>query len=321
MLVELGQVAAVTNANFTIVTPAILGATRNTGRAKFNAAIRLYESDQVVEAQTVALQAGAGDHGEYAGDIQVIDAEARTSRDSMIARTSGWMEVEQIPREQPMVPERIAEVAEAAIRKVWATIGLRPGVDTMVTLLARDVVLPANFESTGYVTAKKSFAKYCLPGSFADDPNLMGLAIQGLAACHAAALISNSVAPPWLIAATEAITDIQVSDNVRHGFCVGATKWREPGLLNVRLLGLQLGGNPVESAGYSLSQAILIGRYLIEEQGIKTFRDLLAYHSPTSIFHYMSILFSKDPTRDACKRLYEFAPEYLFEQALARCCK
>lgn len=327
MLIQLGRESDPLFADQNILPPQAWGVTRGTNRPRWNAALRLYRRDQVVEALEIASDSGGGDRGELVGSLQIIDAEARTSQESIITRVNEWLEVEMIPAQIKLqmsssdFAKEIGEIAEAAIRKVWAKIGLRIGHDILLSILSEDVVLPSHVDGSGYVTLKKPYAKYCLPASAAQDITVLGVQIQMLAACHAAAVISSSMAPPWLICATEAMTDIAITNEARYGFCSGNTKWLEPGKLNLRLQGKDHEENPVKSATDGLDQAIIVGRYLIEHHGIKAFRDCLSYHSPASAFHYFILLLSGDPTRDACKKLFGFAPEYLFEQALASCCK
>ncbi len=304
-----------------LLPPAVWGMTRGTTRPRWRVALKLYERDQVAEANAVALEAGAGDLGQFATALGIIDAEARTSSESEITRVSEWMEVERIPGQQRRPASELGTIAEDAIRKVWAKIGLRVGEPIMITLLAEDVVLPTFVDPTGYVVVKRPYTKYCLPAAAAEDDQRLSTQVQMLAACHAAGFLSNYMAPPWLICAAEALSDIVVTKESRYGFCSGGTKWSEPSQLNAKLLGQSLGENPVQATLDSLDEAVLIGHYLLEQKGIKTFRDCLTYHSPNSILHYFVLLLSNDATRDACKKLYGFAPEYLFEQALAACCK
>src|SRR4051794_39519565 len=97
------------------------------GRPRWAAAFKLYEDDKVAEALKLGASGGAGDIGEYAEALTVIDAEARTSEHSVITRVTEWLEVEQIPSEQAMPAESVGAIAEAAIRRVWGKIGLRAG--------------------------------------------------------------------------------------------------------------------------------------------------------------------------------------------------
>ena len=321
MLIQLERALAAGPLEAGLLPPAVWGMSRATNRPKWRVALKLYERDQVSEAYDVAFGAGVGDFGQFATALGIIEAEARTSNQSEITRVSDWMEVELVRNEQRRPASELGAIAQDAIQKVWSKIGLRTGDATMLTLLANDIVLPTFVDPTGYVVAKRSYVKYCLPAIAAEDDQRLHTQIQMLAACHAAGVISSYMAPPWLIGATEAVSDVAVTKEARYGFCSGGTKWSEPTHLNSKLLGQSLGANPVQAALDSLDQAVLIGRYLIEQKGIKTFRDLLSYHSPASIFHHFILLLSNDPTRDACKKLYGFAPEYLFEQALANCCK
>ncbi len=321
MLLKIGAGSDNAAAQRDIAPQVLWNAGRAMQRPQWTAAIRLYHQDQVAEAYEVASSVGAGDRAEFAENLQILDAEARTSSASSITRINDWLEVEVISAQQSLTAPTIGEIAEKAIRQVWAKIGLRVGVDTLITLLDEGVVLPSHLDPTGYVTLKKPYAKYCLPAIAAQDELRLGVQIQMIGACHAAAILSASAAPAWLIAASEALSDIVVSNEVRYGFCSGGVRWREPGQLSRRLKGLDADENPVQSALYSLDQAVLIGKYLIEKGGIKAFRDLLTYHDPSSVIQYFVLLFSNDPTRDACKKLFGFAPEYLFEQSLAACCK
>ncbi len=317
----MGEVSDNTMAQ-TDVAPQVLGsAARAIRRPQWSAALRLHHLDRVSEAYEVASAVGAGDRAEFAVFLQVIEAEATTSANSSITRINEWLEIEVIGSQQSMSATQIGEIAERGIRQVWAKIGLRVGIDTLITLLDEEVVLPAHLDPTGYVTLKKPCAKYCLPAVAGQDESRLAVQIQMIAACHVAAILSAAAAPAWLIAASEALSDIVVSNEVRYGFCSGGIRWREPGQLSRRLKGLDADANPVQSALHSLDEAVLIGRYLIEKGGIKAFRDLLTYHDPSSVIQYFVLLFSNDPTRDACKKYFGFAPEYLFEQALAATCK
>jgi hypothetical protein len=321
MLVQLGRDADAKTADQGISPAGIWGTSRNLNRPHWNAALRLYRQDKVAEAYELASSNGAGAQGEFADALQILDAEARTSSESLITRINDWLEVEQIPGQSDISYEEIGEIAERAIRKIWAKIGLKVGANILITLLSNDVVLPSHLDTTGFVTLKRPHAKYCLPRPESLTSDTLELHIQVLAACHAAAIISGSMAPPWLICAAEALTDLQMPNEVRYLFCSGGQKWHEPRHLNLSLKGEEFGQNPVQSAIDALNQAVIIGHHLIEVGGIKTFRDCLSYHAPTSAYHYFVVLLSGDPTRDACKKLYGFAPEYLFEQALASCCK
>ena len=321
MLVRLERALTTGPLESGLLPPAVFGVSRGTSRPKWRVALKLYEQDQIVEAQTVAQEAGAGDLAQFATALGIIDAEARTSAESEITRVSEWMEVERIPDQQRRPSRELGAIAEDAIRKVWAKIGMRIGEPIMITFLAEDVVLPTFVDPTGYVVVKRSYTKYCLPASATEDDPRLSTQVQMLAACHAAGYLSNYMAPPWLICAAEALSDIAVTKESRYGFCSGGTKWSEPSQLNAKLLGQSLGENPVQATMDSLDEAVLIGHYLLEKKGIKTFRDCLTYHSPASIIQYFVLLLSNDATRDACKKLYGFAPEYLFEQALAACCK
>jgi len=321
MLVQLERALATGPLDAGLLPPAVWGMSRGTNRPRWRVALKLYDRDQVTEANEIAREAGAGDIAQFATALGVIDAEARTSSSSEITRVSDWMEVELIAKEQNRTAAEIGTAAEAAIKSVWSRIGLRTGDPTLITFLAEDVVLPPFLEPTGYVVVKRPYVKYCLPARATEEDQRLNVQLQMLAACHAAGSVSSYMAPPWLICASEALTDIAISKEARYGFCSGGIKWREPSQLNGRLLGQNLLDNPVQSALNSLDQAVLVGRYLLEQKGIKAFRDLLSYHSPASVFQHFVLLLSNDPTRDACKKLYGFAPEYLFEQALADCCK
>ena len=322
MLVQLGRDAEAKFAGQGGVAPAgIFGSSRGAGDAHWAAALRLYRRDQVTEAFQIASSSGAGDLAEFADSLQILDAEASTSEQSVITRINDWLEVETIPTQNPIDPALLGQAGENAIRLLFQRIGLRAGVNTLITLLSEDIVLPAHLDATGYVTLKRPYAKYCLPKSATTSEEHLFIHLQMLAATHAAAMLSGSMAPPWLLCATSALTDVPVSNEMRYLFCSGGVKWMEPSQLNLRLQGQDRPHNPAESAAQALAQAILVGRYLLNEDGVKTFRDCLSYHSPASVFHYFVLLFSNDPTRDACKKRYGFAPEYLFEQALASCCK
>src|SRR5579885_2372172 len=174
-----------------------MSSSRNRARPLIKTAFQLFDADQVADAREVEMEAGAGNEAEFASDLMLIHAEAFTSELSFITREREWMEIEQIRGEQQMLPAQAADIAEAAIRKVWSAIGLKAGVNTLITFLERDIALPIHLAATGYVTAKKPYAKYCVLGSTGDDPDALDAAVQRLAACHAAAVISNSMAPPW----------------------------------------------------------------------------------------------------------------------------
>ena len=321
MFIQLGREAEDRIAAQSIAPAGIWGSARGINRPKWISALKLYRQDQVVEAFQIASSTGLGDMAEFASPLQILDAEARTSEQSLITRINDWLEVETIQGQVAIPPQEIGRIAENAIRQVWSKIGLRLGADTLITLLSSDAVLPGFVDATGYVTLKRPYAKYCLHATAAEDSNRLSVQIQMLAACHAAALISSGMAPPWLISATEALTDLSIPNETRYGFCSGGLKWHEPVALNRRLRGQEFDDDTVQSAIEALDQSVLVGRYLLETGGVKAFRDCLSYHSPASILQYFVLLFSNDPTRDACKKIYGFAPEYLFEQALTSCCK
>ena len=321
MFVELGRDVDHLASDPSIATTAALGATRYLERPRWNAAIKLYNRDEVADAFELIKNLGAGDRGQFAQSLLIIEAEMNTSKSSLITRYNDSIEVELIPDQQNFSAQEIGEVADEAIRYVWAKIGLRPEVNTLITLLSKETVLPGQVDATGYVTIKKPYAKYCLPALVGVDLERLRLQVQMLAACHAAAILSGSDAPLWLICATEAFSQFVVGNDIRYKFCSGQIKWREPKNLSIQLNGHQSELDPVQSAIDALDQANLIGHYLIEKFGVKIFRDCLSYHSPNSLFQYFVLLFSNDPTRDACKKVFGFAPEYLFEQALATCCK
>lgn len=301
------------------LSPAVWGMVRNdqTWRASFEH----YASDRLQEAFDIASKAGVGQAGEYAEPLQVIDAEQETGRRSEITRINEWLEVESIPSERTLSVFDTGEAAERAIASMFAAIGLKVGSPVLVTILAREVVLPAHLDRSGYVVLKNPYAKYCVPEEAARSMDSLEAHLEGLAACHAAGVISYESAAPWMVAATEALSRLWVDDATRHQFCSGQLKWVEPGELNLRLIGMHLGDEPGDTTSAALAQAILVGRYLLRLAKPAALRECLAYHAPTNLYHSLQLLLSNDPTRDICKKVYGFAPEYLFEQALAACCR
>ena len=139
--------------------------------------------------------------------------------------------------------------------------------------------------------------------------------------CHAAGVLSGESAATWLVACCESLSSVAIETMVRARFCAGDLPWLKPQELNMRLIGVRLGEDEEAGAGAALAQAILIGRYLLSAEKPAVLRKCLTYHLPTSVPQHIRLIMSNDPTRDACKHTFGFAPEYLFEQALAACCK
>jgi hypothetical protein len=301
------------------LAPAAVGIVRDVSRWKV--ALEQYNEDKTDLAFATGTSAGVGHEAEYAEALQIIDAENSTGRLSEITRIDDWLEVEAVQAQIALGVEDIGQIAKTAINAIFRAIGLRSGLPTLITILDSEALLPVHLDKTGYVTMKEPYAKYCIPADLARDGVHFGQAVECLAACHAAGVLSTESAAPWLIAACEGLSSIPVDDQTRLRFCAGDLPWLKPHELDMRLIGVKLGEAEQENSDAALAQAILIGRYLLSAEKREVLRQCLTYHSPGSMAHHIRLILSSDPTRDACKLTYGYAPEYLFEQALAMCCR
>lgn len=301
------------------VSPSFLGFANN-DRAGWSMAFQHYTADRLQEACQVARRVGIGRDGELADATAIIDAEQVTSELSVITTINDWLEVECILTEAPIPIEEMGRMASEAIAYVFGEIGFRVETPVLVTILRKDATLPIHLQR-GYASLKKPYAKYCIPSEAAESELALRKAVESLAACHAAGVISDQSAAPWLIAAAMAIGHAKASDQVRYRFCSGQWRWVSPTLLNARLQGLRLGEDQEGNAELAIDQARLLGGYLLKIGKPINLRESLSYHYPVGGVQYLRLIASRDPTRDVCKRIYGHAPEYLFEQALADTCK
>lgn len=288
---------------------------------EWKVALDAYNEDKLEAAYRSGVADGVGSGAEYAEALEIIDAEYRTGQRSEITRVAEWLEIEADPNQLSLPIDEIGQTALTAITSVFRTVGLQAGMPVLVTILDPKALLPPQLEKTGYVTMKEPYAKYCLPFDSLANPEALRIRIECLAGCHAAGVLSAESAAAWLIAASEALSSVTVDTMVRARFCAGDLPWLKPHELNLRLIGVKLGEDEEAGAGAALAQAILIGRYLLSFEKPAVFRKCLTYHMPTSVPQHIRLLMSNDITRDACKHTFGFAPEYLFEQALAACCK
>ncbi len=301
------------------LSPAAFGMLNN--NREWKVALDAYNEDKLEAAYRSGVADGVGSGAEYAEALEIIDAEYRTGQKSEITRVGEWLEVEADPNQHSLGIDEIGRTALTAVTSIFRTIGLQTGLPILVTILESKALLPPQLATTGYVTMKDPYAKYCLPFDSLASPDALRTRIECLAACHAAGVLSAESAATWLIAASEALSSVGVETMVRARFCAGDLPWLKPHELNLRLIGVKLGDDEEAGAGAALAQAILIGRYLLGIEKPAVFRKCLTYHMPTSVPQHIRLLMSNDPTRDACKHTFGYAPEYLFEQALAACCK
>lgn len=280
-----------------------------------------YNEDELESAYRAGLADGSGSGGEFAEAFAIIAAEYETGRQSEITRMSEWLEIEAIPSQLRLDLNEIAKTATTAISSIFRAIGLQIGLPILLTVLDSDVALPVHLEKTGYVTIKKNYAKYCIPSEALADLTGFQKRVEALAACQAAGVLSAESAAAWLITSCEALSSIAVEPQIRARFCAGDLPWLKPHELNLALIGVKPSEDEEAGAAAALAQAILIGRYLLAVEKPTVLRKCLSYHMPLSMHQHIRLIMSNDPTRDACKQTFGYAPEYLFEQALASTCK
>lgn len=297
-----------------VLSPAIFGIVRNS--TPWAVVFALYADDKMAEAASVMRTAGIGDFAEFAAVARVVDAEAQAGQFSLITRLTDWMEVELSPSTE-MEPYQLAGAADL-IENSFRAFGMAKVPPVLLTVLPPEVTLPSFLELTGYVTTKQPYAKYCVPHAIAHNADRLANSLPLLACSHAAGVLSDENANQWLLCAAQALDGPELLEE-RKGFCSGAKPWLEPSELDARLMGLRVAEDS-SSILIAHEQAVLVGRHLLQIGGSASLVRCLSQLAPKDLWGQLRGNFSSNPVKDACKRVYGYAPEYLFEHALASTC-
>lgn len=285
----------------------------------WDAALNLFDQDKVEEAWNLIKDADIGDGANLMEAAHIIEGEYLTGLRSQILTVAPDLEVEAIESELPCSLQQLGEMARSGRNRVANVLGNLQG-HLLVTVLSREAMTPAPFAELGYVRPSALGFKMCISPEASGNTALLESAIASLEAARAAFQMSDGKAAPWLLTAAMAASGERVQPGTRRSFCAGELPWLKPKDLSARVAGRSSEEERLPTFRVARSQSLLIGQHVMEKLGDRGLRRLIAFHVPRDPIQFMAALFAADATKAACKWVYGYAPEKLFEDALASAC-